>query len=74
MKKSMHTGKTTKPAAASVPFRAADHLRDDKDIAGYIEAMLEDGDPRGVPIALRTVADALGGMAGRRMPDWLSSE
>ena len=59
----MHTGKTTKPAAASVPFRAADHLRNDKDIAGYIEAMLEDGDPRAIPIALRTVADAVGGMA-----------
>jgi probable addiction module antidote protein len=58
----MHTGKTTKPAAASVPFRAADHLRNDKDIAGYIEAMLEDGDPRAIPIALRTVADALGGI------------
>jgi len=25
--------------------------------------MLEDGDPRAIPIALRTVADALGGMA-----------
>lgn len=25
--------------------------------------MLEDGDPRAVPIALRTVADAVGGMA-----------
>jgi probable addiction module antidote protein len=70
----MHTGKSTKLAAASVPFRAADHLRNDKDIAGYIEAMLEDGDPRAVPIALRTVADALGGMAALADKTGLSRE
>ncbi len=57
----MSTGKTTRPAAASAPFRAADHLRSDEDIAAYIEAMLADGDARAVPVALRTVADALGG-------------
>jgi hypothetical protein len=50
---------TTKPAAASVPFRAADHLRNAKEIACYIQAMLADGDALAVPIALRTVADAL---------------
>jgi hypothetical protein len=50
----------TKPAAASVPFRAADHLRNAKEISGYIQAMLADGDALAVPIALRTVADALG--------------
>lgn len=59
----MHTRKTTKPAAINVPFRAADYLHTDNDIAAYIEAMLDDGDPRAVPIALRTVADALGGIA-----------
>ena len=59
----MNIGRITKPAPASVPFRAADHLQSDKDIALYIEAMLADGDARAVPIALRTVADALGGMA-----------
>lgn len=57
----MPTGKTTKHAA-SVPFRAADYLHGDDDIAGYLEAVLEDGDARVVPIALRTVADAVGGM------------
>ena len=60
---SMRTGKTTKPAAPSRPFNAADHLRIEAEIAAYIEAMLEDGDARAVPIALRTVADAVGGMA-----------
>lgn len=57
----MPTGKTTKHAA-SVPFRAADYLHGDDDIAGYLEAILEDGNARIVPIALRTVADAVGGM------------
>ena len=28
----------------------------------YIEAMLEDGDARAVPVALRTIADCVGGM------------
>ena len=51
---------TTKPAAASVPFLAADHLRNAEEITGYIQAMLVDGDALAVPIALRTVADALG--------------
>ena len=74
MKKPMHTGKTTKPVPASVQFRAADHLRNDKDIAGYIEAMLEDGDHRAIPIALRTVADALGGMAALADKTGLSRE
>lgn len=58
----MPTGKTTKHAA-SVPFRAADYLRTNADIAGYLEEMLADGDARAVPIALRTVADAVGGMS-----------
>jgi DNA-binding phage protein len=42
----------------STPFRAADHLRTEAEIAVYIEEMLADGDARAVPIALRTVADA----------------
>jgi probable addiction module antidote protein len=54
---------TTKPATASVPFRGADHSHSDKDIAAYIEAMLAGSDARAVPIALRTIADALGEMA-----------
>ena len=58
----MRTGRTSKPAAASAPFRAADYLRSDTAIAAYIEDMLAGGDARAVPIALRTLADALGGM------------
>jgi probable addiction module antidote protein len=71
----MPTGKTTKPAAAaSVPFRAADHLRTNAEIAAYIESILEDGDARVVPIALRTVAEALGGMAALAERTGLSRE
>lgn len=70
----MRTGKTTKPAPASLPFRAADYLRNDAEIAAYIEAMLEDGEPRAVPIALRTVADALGGMGALAERTGLSRE
>ena len=70
----MHTGRTTKLAAPSVPFRAADHLRSEKDIAAYIEAMLADGDPRAIPIALRTVVDAVGGMTALSDKTGLSRE
>lgn len=59
----MSTGKTTKTARASAPFRAAEYLRNERDIATYLETMFADGDARAVPLALRTVADALGGMA-----------
>lgn len=57
----MATGKTTKRVNPSHPFRAVDHLKSEAEIAAYIEAMLEDGDARAAPIALRTVADAVGG-------------
>ena len=70
----MTTGKTTKPAPASAAFRAADHLRTQADIAVYIEAMLADGDARAVPVALRTGADALGGMAALAEKTGLSRE
>src|SRR5687767_4908782 len=71
----MPTGKTTKRAASpSVPFRAADHLRSDVEIAAYIESMLADGDARAVPIALRTVANAVGGMAALAEKTGLSRE
>ncbi len=72
--KHMRTGKTTKPASPSCPFRAAEHLRSEAEVAAYIEAMLEDGDPRAVPIALRTVAEAVGGMAALARKTGLSRE
>jgi probable addiction module antidote protein len=60
----MATGKIRKRVVpSSVPFKASDYLKSDRAIAAYIEGMLEDGDVRLVPIALRTVAEAVGGMA-----------
>lgn len=68
----MTTGKTTK--AASVPFRGARHLRADAEIAAYIEEMLSEGDPRAMPVALRTVADAAGGITALAERTGLSRE
>ena len=51
----MATGKTAKRAAVpGRPFQAAAFLRDKSEIAAHVEAMLEDGGARVVPIALRT--------------------
>jgi probable addiction module antidote protein len=70
----MRTGKITKRAPPSRPFRAADHLRREAEVAAYIEAMLKDGDARAVPVALRTVVDAVGGMAALADKTGLSRE
>jgi probable addiction module antidote protein len=70
----MATGKTTKRVNPSRPFKAVEHLKNEAEIAAYIEAMLEDGDARAVPIALRTVADAVGGMAALAQRTKLSRE
>ena len=70
----MSTGKTTKRAAASRPFKASAYLRDEADIAAYLESVLEDGDMRAVPVALRTVAEAMGGMTALAAHTGLSRE
>ncbi len=70
----MRAGKTTKPASSSRPFSAAEHLRSEAEVAAYIEAMLEDGNARAVPIALRTVVDAVGGMTALSEKTGLSRE
>ena len=57
----MSTGRTTK-RIVSRPFRAAEYLRNEKDIADFLEAVLEDGEPRSLPRALRAVADSMGGI------------
>ncbi len=43
-------------------------------MAAYIEAMLEDGYARAVPVALRTIVDAVGGMASLADKTGLSRE
>jgi len=53
------------PGAAprDVPFRIADQLNDEQEIAAYLEAVLEDGDPRVITVGLRHAAEAIGGMS-----------
>jgi probable addiction module antidote protein len=70
----MATGRTTKRVNPSRPFKAADHLKSEAEIAAYIEAMLKDGDARAVPTALRTVAASVGGMAALAQRTKLSRE
>lgn len=70
----MTAGKTTKTVSPSKPFCAGDYLRDEADIAAYLEAVLEDGDARIVPVALRTVADSMGGMSALAARTGLSRE
>jgi probable addiction module antidote protein len=70
----MRTGKITRRESRSRPFRGAGHLQNEAEVAAYIEAMLEDGDARAVPIALRTVAEAVGGMAALARKTGLSRE
>ncbi len=42
------------------PWDVAEHLKSDKDIAAYLEAVLEDGDPALVAAALGDIARARG--------------
>lgn len=47
----------------SAAYKTADYLKTGKDIATYLNAALEDGDPAVLLAALRNVAQAKGGMA-----------
>jgi probable addiction module antidote protein len=44
----------------TIPWDAADHLKTDEDIAHYLEAVLDDGDPALVAAALGDIARAKG--------------
>ncbi|MBI2909366.1 MAG: putative addiction module antidote protein [Chloroflexi bacterium] len=70
---------------AKTPTRAwdvAEHLETAEDMAAYLEAALEDGDPRLVAAALRDIARAKGmaqvareaGLGGESLYEALSSE
>jgi probable addiction module antidote protein len=49
-----------KPKIKTIPWDSASHLRTDRDIAHYLEAVFEDGDPALVAAALGDVARAKG--------------
>lgn len=44
----------------TIPWDTVDHLKTDKDIAAYLEAVFEDGDPALITHALGDVARAKG--------------
>ncbi len=50
---------TTKPIKTR-PWDAADHLQDEQDIAAYLDAAFEDGDPQLIAAALGDVARSHG--------------
>jgi probable addiction module antidote protein len=66
---------TPRPARAQAArSKRASRLRNEAEIAAYIEAMLEDGDARAVPIALHTIAESVGGMTALAQKTKLSRE
>ena len=50
----------SKPKTKTIPWDTAEYLKTDKDIANYLEAVFEDGDPALVAAAFRDVARAKG--------------
>ena len=51
---------TQKPKIKTIPWDSTAYLKSDKDIADYLEAVFEDGDPHLVAAALGDVARAKG--------------
>lgn len=51
---------STMPKTKTRPWDPAEHLADAEDMAAYLEAALEDGDPRVVAAALGDIARAKG--------------
>jgi len=50
----------SKPKIKTIPWDSAAYLKSDKDIAHYLEAVFEDGDPTLVTAALGDIARAKG--------------
>lgn len=59
------TSRTTRPAPPGVAYepQLIEQLKDPKEAAAYIEAAIEEGDQAGLMLALRHVAQALGGVS-----------
>lgn len=58
----------------TVPFDTADYLKTPEDIAGYINAAIEDGDERVMLAAMSDVARAVMGMSALAQCTGLSRE
>jgi probable addiction module antidote protein len=50
----------TKPKTKTIPWDSAEYLKTDEDIANYLEAVFEDGDPALIAHALGVIARAKG--------------
>jgi probable addiction module antidote protein len=48
---------------ATKEYKTSDYLKTPKDIAAYLNEVLEDDDPKLLMLALRNVADSQGGIA-----------
>lgn len=48
---------------ATKEYKTSDYLKTPKDIAAYLNEVLEDDDPKLLMLALRNVADSQGGVA-----------
>lgn len=64
-KTTRRAGAANPPAAPSLPYEAwlVARLKDPQEAAAYVEAVLEEGDPKALMLALRQVAQAQGGVA-----------
>jgi probable addiction module antidote protein len=50
----------TRPKIKTIPWDSAEYLKTDEDIANYLEAVFEDGDPALITHALGVIARAKG--------------
>lgn len=55
--------KKTAPSSAPYKARLIESLKDPREAAAYLDAAIDDGDEAGMLLALRQVAQALGGVA-----------
>ena len=55
-------------------FKTSDYLKTSRDIAAYLNEVLEEGDPKLLMVALRNVADARGGVAALAAQTGLNRE
>ena len=59
---------------SATPYNASDYLRTADDIAAYLDAAFEDGEPVVVLLALRQAVDAAGGISELARQTGLSRE
>jgi len=66
--------KRAAPASVSYELRLLERLKNPREAAAYLEAAIEEGDEAGLMVALRHVAQALGGIAALARKSKLTRE